>query len=58
MTKRTEVSDTPTIYCLKEMRRVPIWYCLGSITQSREPCPHLLNATVQGEKAKVQCGFK
>lgn len=51
--------EAPTVYCPKEDREVPIWYCIGSLTQHRETCPYLIKAEVRGgESAKVECGFK
>lgn len=54
-----EVPQAPTVYCPKDTERVPIWYCLGSLTQGREVCPYLIKAAVHGvEKAEVECKWK
>jgi len=52
-------SGAPTVYCPKDGERVPIWYCLGSLTQGREACPYLVKATVHGvESAEVECKWR
>ena len=52
-------ADAPTVHCPKDSKKVPIWYCLGSLTQGRKPCPHLIKATVHGgESAEVECSYK
>ncbi|GAG82993.1 unnamed protein product [marine sediment metagenome] len=52
-----EAPKVPKVYCPKENRMVPIWWCLGSFVQQRYPCPELLEATVNISKnyAKVKC---
>jgi len=53
------MTEAPVVYCLKENKEVPIWYCLGSFMQGREACPHLIKATVYGgETAKVKCKYR
>ena len=49
--------ESPKVYCPKEDREVPIWFCLGSFIQQRPVCPELLEATVDFSKdyAKVKC---
>jgi len=49
--------EAPEIYCPKEKRKVPVWWCLGSYTQRRFPCPELIEATVKISEgyAKVKC---
>ena len=51
------MTEVPKVYCPKEDREVPIWWCLGSFTQQRAVCPELLEATVDIAKdyAKVKC---
>lgn len=50
------MSEAPVVYCPKEKKEVPIWYCLGSLTQGRSKCPNLIRATVNGMKsAEVEC---
>lgn len=51
------MSEAPKVYCPKEDREVPIWYCLGSFMQQRPVCPELLEATVKFAEnyAKVKC---
>lgn len=50
------MSEAPLVYCPKEEKEVPVWYCLGSFTQGRPVCPHLVKATVHGgESAEVEC---
>jgi len=51
------MTEVPKVYCPKEDREVPIWWCLGSFTQQRHTCPELLEATVDIAKdyAKVKC---
>lgn len=36
----------PDVYCPKEGRRVPVWWCLGSFVQQKEMCPELISARV------------
>lgn len=52
-----EPPKVPKVYCPKEDEEVPIWYCLGSFMQQREPCPELIKATVKiaEDYAKVHC---
>ncbi|GAG98486.1 unnamed protein product [marine sediment metagenome] len=49
--------EAPEVYCPKEKRKVPIWYCLGSFMQQRPMCPELLEATVKIAEgyAEVKC---
>jgi len=51
------MDEAPKVYCPKEEREVPIWFCLGSFIQQRPVCPELLKATVDIAKdyAKVKC---
>jgi len=53
------IPPAPTVYCPKDGRKVPIWYCLGSLTQGRERCPHVVSAVVWGGKsAEVKYKWK
>ena len=49
--------EAPKVYCPKEKRKVPIWWCLGSFMQQRPACPELLGATVKIAEgyAEVKC---
>ena len=49
--------EAPKVYCPKEDREVPIWFCLGSFVQQRMTCPELLEATVSIAEnyAEVKC---
>lgn len=59
MNKETKIPPAPTVYCPKDDDKVPIWYCLGSLTQGREGCPYLITATVHGMKsAEVECKWR
>ncbi|MBA7552456.1 hypothetical protein ES705_45017 [subsurface metagenome] len=59
MNKDIKIPSAPTVYCPKDDKKVPIWYCLGSLTQGRETCPYLVKATVHGgESAEVKCKWK
>ena len=59
MNKDIKIPPAPTVYCPKDGARVPIWYCLGSLTQGRLTCPYLIKATVHGaEWAEVECKWK
>jgi len=51
------MTEAPKVYCPKEDRMVPIWWCLGSFVQQRYPCPELLEANVDFSKdyAEVKC---
>lgn len=58
MNKDTKIPPAPTVYCPKDGELVPIWYCLGSLTQGREMCSSLIRATIHGgESAEVECMF-
>ena len=48
----------PDVYCPKEGRRIPVWWCLGSFVQGKERCPELVAAHVNFKKgeARVRCG--
>ena len=59
MNKDRKIPAAPTVYCPKDGEKVPIWYCLGSLTQGRERCPYVVKATVYGgESAEVECKWK
>jgi len=47
----------PEVYCTKEKRKVPVWWCLGNYTQRRFPCIELIEAKVNIDegKAEVKC---
>lgn len=48
-----------TIFCPKEEKRVPIWYCLGSYMQRREPCPDLIELTLsKGQVSDHKCKIR
>ena len=52
----SEIPAVPQIYCPLEEKRVPIWHCLGSLTQDRLKCENLIRARVVGMKsATVEC---
>ena len=45
--------------CPKEGKKVPIWFCMGSFVQQKQPCPHLIELTVYyGKRAKVKCQLR
>jgi hypothetical protein len=51
-----KLSEAPAVYCPKEKKNVPIWYCTGSFVQARPTCPNLIEATIErGKKASVKC---
>lgn len=57
--KDIEVPSAPTVFCPKDGKKVPIWHCLGSPTQSRELCPYIVSAVIHsGESAEVECKWK
>jgi len=59
MNKDIKIPLAPTVYCRKDKKQVPIWYCIGSLTQGREVCPYLVKATVHdGESAEVECKWE
>jgi len=49
--------EAPNVYCPREGREVPVWWCVGSYTQGKEPCKELGEATVDISKdfADVKC---
>ena len=50
----------PDVYCPKEKKRVPIWWCIGSFVQRRERCPYMVKAEANFGKMKahVTCSFR
>jgi len=52
--------EAPKVYCPKEGKEVPIWYCLGSFVQQRKPCPYCVEMSVDVSRdfAEVNCSFK
>lgn len=54
------MSEAPKVYCPKDKKKLPVWYCLGSFVQQREPCPYWTGkATVDVSKdfAEVECSY-
>ena len=51
------MTEAPKTYCPKENREVPIWWCLGSFVQGKEPCKEIIEATVDISEdfADVKC---
>jgi len=48
--------DKWKVWCPKENKQVPIWYCLGSYVKQRKTCPDLIEGTVYPSgRAKVKC---
>jgi L-amino acid N-acyltransferase YncA len=53
------MSKAPKVFCPKEGKKVPVWYCIGSFTQQRKACLHCVEATIYyGKKAEVKCDWK
>jgi len=54
------MKELPKVYCKKEKKEVPIWWCLGSYIQGREKCDNLIEMRVKMVEnyASVKCGFK
>jgi len=52
------MSEAPTVFCPKDKKKVPIWFCTGSFTQKRKACHHTLEATVSANHAEVKCDYK
>lgn len=53
--------EAPKVYCPKEKKKVPVWYCLGSFTQQRPTCQYWgrkATVDVSRDYAKVKCTFK
>lgn len=44
----------PDVYCPKERKWVPVWWCLGSLVQGKEQCPELIEAKVDFDKNKAE----
>lgn len=58
MTKHVRIPKAQKVYCPKDKRKVPIWFCLGNITQHIETCPYLVRAEFHGLKqVKVGCKY-
>jgi len=53
-------SEAPKVFCPKEGKKVPVWWCLGSFTQKKADCSHLIKATVIMAKnyAEVECDLQ
>lgn len=51
------MAEDPKVYCPKEDKEVPVWWCLGSFVQQRVTCAELLEATVNivENYAEVKC---
>ena len=57
--KNVEVPPAPMVYCPKDKKEVPVWYCLGSLTQGRELCPYLVSVIMRGGvSAEVECKWE
>ena len=54
------MSEAPKVYCPKDKKKVPVWHCVGSFVQKREPCPYCVKASVDVSRdfAEVECSFK
>ena len=54
------MNEAPTVYCPKDKKKVPIWYCLGSFIQQRKQCENLIsaNVSVADDYAEVDCKLK
>jgi nitrite reductase/ring-hydroxylating ferredoxin subunit len=55
------MSEAPKVYCPKDKKKVPVWYCIGSFFQKRKTCPHWTGKAsidVSKDFAKVECSFK
>jgi len=55
--KRLRSEEQLKVYCPKEKRKVPVWWCLGSYVKAKKQCPELLTAQVDygKNKAWVKC---
>lgn len=57
------MSEAPTVFCPKEGKKVPIWYCMGSFVQQRKPCPHMVKLAARFSRnhtedhAEVECDY-
>lgn len=53
-----EAPKVPNVYCPKEGRDVPIWFCLGSFVQGKKHFKDLIEATVNFTEdfVDVKCG--
>ncbi len=51
------MTEAPKVYCKKDKKYVPIWYCLGSAMQHRRPCPEIETARIDWKRdiAEVEC---
>lgn len=50
------MSEAPKVFCKKEGKEVPIWWCLGSYFQQRPKCPHNEGAEIHyGKTARTFC---
>ena len=47
------------IYCPMEKKRCPVWYCLGSYFQMKEPCEYVGDITIShGRVTEHKCLWK
>lgn len=54
------VDEAPKVYCPKDKKKVPIWYCLGSFMQQRKTCEHWTGwaeVDISRDYAQVACDF-
>ncbi|KKN13459.1 hypothetical protein LCGC14_1006240 [marine sediment metagenome] len=50
--------EAPKVFCKKENRDVPIWWCLGSFTQGRVKCVYSAGGEIHyGKSAKTYCQY-
>jgi len=51
------MTKAPTVFCPKEGKKVPIYYCIGSFMQQTKTCPDLILATIfkGATRAEVKC---
>ncbi len=52
------MTEAPKVFCEKEGKEVPIWWCLGSYWQGRAKCPHNVGASIYyGKSAETYCVY-
>lgn len=52
---QSRVDKAPKVYCPREGRDVPVWWCIGSYVQGKGTCKELIKAKDSTDFADVDC---
>jgi len=58
--RKTRTHQELTIFCPKEGKEVPVWFCAGSYVQGREVCSDLIEIRINypERKAERKCALE